>query len=129
MADAVDHAAPRLPRSTPYSFPEFYRPSLGVPRYRSMRCWRARRRVFRRRPAIFWRDITLSYREVYSLSCAAAAGLHALGLRKGDTVCLLMLNRPEYMICWMAASMLGLVLSPMNPSYKEREVAYQLEKQ
>jgi long-chain acyl-CoA synthetase len=127
MADAVDHAAPRVRRSTPYSFPEFYRPSLVYPDlpFHEMLARTASR--FPERPAIFWRDITLSYREVYSLSRAAAVGLHALGLRKGDHVCLLMLNRPEYMICWMAASMLGLVLSPMNPSYKEREVAYQLE--
>ena len=127
MADAVDHAAPRVRRSTPYSFPEFYRPSLVYPDlpFHEMLARTAAR--VPERPAIFWRDITLSYREVYSLSCAAAAGLHALGLRKGDHVCLLMLNRPEYMICWMAASMLGLVLSPMNPAYKEREVAYQLE--
>jgi long-chain acyl-CoA synthetase len=118
MADAVDHAAPRVRRSTPYSFPEFYRPSLVYPDlpFHEMLARTASR--FPERPAIFWRDITLSYREVYSLSRAAAAGLHALGLRKGDHVCLLMLNRPEYMICWMAASMLGLVLSPMNPSYK-----------
>ncbi|HEX6543319.1 MAG TPA: long-chain-fatty-acid--CoA ligase [Ktedonobacterales bacterium] len=127
MADTLAHAAPTVRRSTPYSFPEFYRPSLiypDVPFHEMLA-----RTVLRvpERPAIYWRDVTLSYREVYALARSAAVGMHELGLRKGDRVCLLMLNRPEYMICWMAASMLGLVLSPMNPSYKEREVAYQLE--
>lgn len=127
MADTLANAAPGVRRSSPYSFPEFYRPSLVYPDvpFHEMLARTALR--VPERPAIFWRDITLSYREVYSLVRSAAVGLHALGLRKGDRVCLLMLNRPEYMICWMAASMLGLVLSPMNPSYKEREVAYQLE--
>ncbi|HET8907598.1 MAG TPA: AMP-binding protein [Ktedonobacterales bacterium] len=127
MADTLANAAPDVRRSTPYSFPEFYRPSLVYPDvpFHEMLARTALR--VPERPAIYWRDITLSYREVHSLARSAAVGLHARGLRKGDRVCLLMLNRPEYMICWMAASMLGLVLSPMNPSYKEREVAYQLQ--
>jgi long-chain acyl-CoA synthetase len=127
MADTLANAASDVRRSTPYSFPEFYRPSLVYPDvpFHEMLARTALR--VPERPAIYWRDITLSYREVHSLARSAAVGLHALGLRKGDRVCLLMLNRPEYMICWMAASMLGLVLSPMNPSYKEREVAYQLQ--
>ncbi|HLI71940.1 MAG TPA: AMP-binding protein, partial [Ktedonobacteraceae bacterium] len=56
-----------------------------------------------------------------------ANGLYGLGLRKGDRVCLLMTNRPEYTISFIAAASIGVVVSPMNPSYKEREVGYQLE--
>ncbi|HJT59602.1 MAG TPA: AMP-binding protein, partial [Ktedonobacteraceae bacterium] len=41
-------------------------------------------------------------------------------------VCLLMANRPEYLICWFAIIRIGATASPMNPAYKEREVAYQL---
>lgn len=113
--------------ATPYSHPEFFRPPLVYPEvpFHEMLA----RTVLRvpDRPAIYWRDMTLSYRELYSLVRSAAAALHALGLRKGDRLCLLLPNRPEYSIAWMAASMLGVVLSPMNPSYKEREIAYQLE--
>ncbi|HKB48319.1 MAG TPA: AMP-binding protein, partial [Ktedonobacterales bacterium] len=112
--------------SAPCSAPEFYRPSLVYPDvpFHEMLARTALR--VPERPAIYWRDVTLTYRELYALARAAAVGLHALGLRKGDRLCLLMANRPEYPIAWMAASMLGVVLSPMNPSYKEREVAYQL---
>jgi long-chain acyl-CoA synthetase len=78
------------------------------------------------RPAIYWRDLTITYRELHALACAAAAGLRALGLRKGQRLCLLLPNRPEQVIAWLGASMLGVVVSPLNPSYKEREVAYQL---
>jgi acyl-CoA synthetase (AMP-forming)/AMP-acid ligase II len=110
-----------------YSFPEFNRPPLVYPDvpFHEMLARTALRAP--ERPAIYWRDITLTYRELYALARSAAAALHSLGLRKGDTLCLLMSNRPEYSIAWMAASMLGIVLSPMNPSYKEREVSYQLE--
>jgi acyl-CoA synthetase (AMP-forming)/AMP-acid ligase II len=117
--------APLAP--TPYSQPEFYRPPLVYPDvpFHEMLARTALR--VPERPAIYWRDITLTYRELYALARSAAAGLRALGLRKGDRLCLLMTNRPEYAIAWMGGSMLGLVLSPMNPSYKEREVGYQLE--
>lgn len=127
MTDTLEHAATPTRRHTPYTFPEFYRPPLVYPDlpFHEMLA----RTVLRvpEYPAIYWRDVTLTYRELYGLVRSAAVGLHALGLRKGDRVCLLTLNRPEYIICWLAGSMLGLVLSPMNPSYKEREVAYQLQ--
>src|SRR5258706_698082 len=111
----------------PISYPEFYRPPLVYPDvpFHEMLARTALR--VPERPAIFWRDVTITYRELYAMVRSAAVGLRALGLRKGDRFCLLMANRPEYSIAWMAASMLGVVLSPMNPSYKEREVAYQLE--
>src|SRR5260370_19271101 len=111
----------------PISHREFYRPPLvypDVPFHKML----ARTAVrITDATAIFWRDVTISYRELYAMVRSAAVGLRALGLRKGDRLCLLMATRPEYSIAWMAASMLGVVLSPMNPSYKEREVAYQLE--
>ncbi len=131
MADILQSPARRfadltLPAS-PYSHPEFSRPPLVYPDvpFHEMLARTAMRAP--ERPAIYWRDITLTYRELYALARSTAVGFHELGLRKGDTLCLLMANRPEYSIAWMAASMLGVVLSPMNPSYKEREVAYQLE--
>src|SRR6266571_3690020 len=50
-----------------------------------------------------------------------------LGLTKGDRLCLFTLNRPEYTITFIAAASIGVVVSPMNPAYKEREIGYQLE--
>ena len=57
---------------------------------------------------------------------AFAHALLDLGISRGQTVCLLMTNRPEYVISWFAIARIGAVASPMNPSYKEREIAYQL---
>src|SRR5437764_15412583 len=42
-------------------------------------------------------------------------------------MCLFTTNRPEYTITFIAAATIGAVVSPMNPSYKEREISYQLE--
>jgi long-chain acyl-CoA synthetase len=108
------------------AYPELSRPSLlypDVPFHEMLARTVAR---VPERPAIYWRDLTITYRELYALAHSAAAGLRALGLRKGERLCLLLPNRPEYAIVWLGASMLGMVLSPMNPSYKEREVVYQL---
>jgi long-chain acyl-CoA synthetase len=79
------------------------------------------------RTAIIYHDLYLTYREVVSMVNCLANGLHDLGLRKGEKVCLFMANRPEYTVTFIAAATLGLVVSPMNPAYKDREVGYQLE--
>src|SRR6266702_4490403 len=79
------------------------------------------------RPAIIYHDLMLTYREVVSMVNCIANGLDKLGLKKGDRICLLMANRPEYTITFIAAATMGIVVSPMNPAYKEREIAYQLE--
>src|SRR6266566_5382309 len=79
------------------------------------------------RPAIIYHDLMLTYREVVSMVNSIANGLHNLGFTKGDRLCLFTLNRPEYTLTFIAAASIGVVVSPMNPSYKEREIAYQLE--
>ena len=45
------------------------------------------------RAAIIYHDLYLTYREVVSMVNSIANGLHGLGLRKGDRICLLTLNR------------------------------------
>jgi acyl-CoA synthetase (AMP-forming)/AMP-acid ligase II len=78
------------------------------------------------RPAIIFHDLILTYREVVSMVNSVANGLRGLGLGKGDHICLFTPNRPEYTIMLNAAATIGAVVTPMNPSYKEREIAYQL---
>lgn len=77
--------------------------------------------------AIIFHDLSLTYREVVAMVNSIANGFRELGLKKGDRVCLLMMNRPEYTISFIAAASIGVVISPMNPAYKEREIGYQLE--
>src|SRR2546421_4672412 len=77
--------------------------------------------------AIIYHDLMLTYREVVSMVNCIANGLYRLGLKKDDHMCLFTTNRPEYTITFIAAATIGAVVSPMNPAYKEREIAYQLE--
>jgi long-chain acyl-CoA synthetase len=76
--------------------------------------------------AVVFNDVNLTYRELEALVNAFSHALLDLGISRGQTVCLLMTNRAEYVISWFAIARIGAVASPMNPSYKEREVAYQL---
>ena len=107
--------------------PELFRPPVDFPDVPYDRLLRMAAERHPDRTAMIYHDVHLTYREVVSMVNCVANGLHKLGLRKGDRICLLTLNRPEYTITFIAAATMGIVVSPMNPAYKEREVGYQLE--
>ena len=107
--------------------PELFRPPVDFPDVPYDHLLRRAAQTNPDRIAIIYHDLTLTYREVVSMVNCIANGLYATGLRKGDRICLFTTNRPEYIITFIAAATIGAVVSPMNPSYKEREVGYQLE--
>ncbi len=106
---------------------ELFRPSLNYPThpYDEMLVRTAER--FPENVAVISKDVNLTYRELDALTNSFANALLYQGVSKGQKVCLLMTNRPEYLISWFAITRIGAVASPLNPSYKEREVAYQLD--
>lgn len=55
-----------------------------------------------------------------------ANGLAALGLGSGDRMSLYLPNCPHYELAFYAASKLGAIACPLNPSYRERELTYQV---
>src|SRR6266516_183830 len=107
--------------------PELFRPAVDFPDVPYDHLLRMAAYRNPDRPAIIYHDLILTYREVVSMVNSIANGLHDLGFTKGDRLCLFTLNRPEYTITFIAAASIGVVVSPMNPAYKEREIAYQLE--
>ncbi len=107
--------------------PELMRPALDYPDHPYDEILTRTVARFPDNPAVIFKDLNLTYRELEGLTNSFANALLGLGIRQGDRVCLLMTNRPEFVISWFAIARIGAVVSPMNPSYKEREVAYQLE--
>ena len=107
--------------------PELFRPSLEFPEVPYDHLLRQAAERYPDRLAIVYRNISLTYREVISMVNSIANGLHDLGLRKGDRLCIYTTNRPEYPITFLAAASLGIVISPMPPAYQESEIRYQLE--
>ena len=113
--------------SRPYIKTELFRPSLHYPShpYGDILAHTAGR--FPENTAVVSHDVDLSYRELDALVNSFANALLDLGIGKGQVVCLLMVNRPEFLISWIAIARVGAIASPINPSYKEREIAYQLD--
>jgi long-chain acyl-CoA synthetase len=78
------------------------------------------------RVAIVFENRNLTFADLDVESNRLAHGLHALRLETGDRLGIFMPNCPEVEIAFYAASKLGAVACPLNSSYREREVTYQL---
>ena len=65
--------------------------------------------------------------EYVELVNCAARGFVAAGIRPGEVVAIFLSNSWEYAVAYHAATLAGAVVTPMNPSYQEREARYQLE--
>ena len=73
-------------------------------------------------PFILHGDAVTSYRELDHAARCAAAGLMRLGLRPGDRIGLLALNRIEWLVLFFAAARVGATVVAMSPRYRESEL-------
>ncbi len=69
----------------------------------------------------------LSYRDLDALSDRMASALVKLGVEKGDRVALYLANSPQFLISHFGVQKAGGITVPFNPTYKEREIRYQLK--
>lgn len=74
------------------------------------------------RPAVSYRDETLSYAQLADRVARLAGGLRAGGVRPGDRVAVYAEKRPETVVALLAASAVGAVFVPLNPLLRERQV-------
>jgi long-chain acyl-CoA synthetase len=114
------------PTVRPFVSTELFRPSLQYPTYPYAEMLARTAERYPEQAALVFREAYLTYRELDALVNILGNALLDLGIRRGQRVCLFMTNCPEYVISWFAITRIGAVASPLNPSYKEREVAYQL---
>jgi acyl-CoA synthetase (AMP-forming)/AMP-acid ligase II len=68
----------------------------------------------------------ITYGELREHVRRAAAGLSALGLRKGDVVGLWSPNSPKFAVAFHAVARLGATVTPANPLNTPHELAHQL---
>ncbi|HWI63748.1 MAG TPA: long-chain fatty acid--CoA ligase [Symbiobacteriaceae bacterium] len=68
----------------------------------------------------------LTWSEIHRAANAFAAGLAALGVRKGDRVAIMLPNVPQGVIAYYGALKAGAVVVFCNPLYVERELEHQL---
>jgi cyclohexanecarboxylate-CoA ligase len=72
--------------------------------------------------------VELDYSELISDIESVSTHLSALGLEKGDVLCLLLPNWTEAVIYTYAASRLGAVVCPITTIYRQRELSFILER-
>ncbi|WP_454738511.1 AMP-binding protein [Cupriavidus necator] len=82
------------------------------------------------REAVAFREqgVRWNWREFSDAVDALAAGLHTLGLERGDRVGIWSPNRVEWLVTQFATARLGLVLVNINPAYRLSELEYALNK-
>src|SRR5271155_2642454 len=68
-----------------------------------------------------------TFAEYGSLVESLARGLIAAGLAPGEVVAIFLPNSWEFAITYHAATLAGGIPTLLNPSYREREIRYQLE--
>ena len=82
---------------------------------------------WRNKTALIFYGKKMSYLELKDQIDRFATALYDLGIRKGDTVALFLLNCPQFVIAYFGALRIGAVLTPISPVYVTPEVKHQLE--
>ncbi|HSW24372.1 MAG TPA: AMP-binding protein, partial [Burkholderiaceae bacterium] len=73
-------------------------------------------------------NLRLSWYDLKSKADELAAGLLALGLRRGNRVGIWAPNRHEWVVTQFATARIGLILVNINPAYRKSELEYALNK-
>jgi long-chain acyl-CoA synthetase len=71
-------------------------------------------------------ESTFTYEQVDEISGRVAAALRDLGLERGDRVAVQLPNLPHFLFSYFAILKAGLVMVPVNPLLKAREIDYHL---
>jgi len=77
--------------------------------------------------AVKFEDITFTYKEFNEWVNRYANYFISLGLKKGDVVELMMMNRPEFLITLTALGKIGVISSLINTDLRERSLAHSLK--
>lgn len=75
-------------------------------------------------PAVHYFNHSLSYGKLNRYSSSLSVAFRDLGVTRGDRIILVLQNVPQVPIATYAAWKLGAIVVPLNPMYKEKELAY-----
>jgi fatty-acyl-CoA synthase len=75
-------------------------------------------------PALISEHEHVSHRELASRSTRYARWARAQAVSKGDVICLIMPNRPEYMACWLGLTRAGGVVALINTNLTGASLAH-----
>jgi long-chain acyl-CoA synthetase len=77
--------------------------------------------------AIWFLNSFMTYRELLDHVDRFAAGLHKMGLKKGDVLAIALPSCFQYVVAYYACAKLGVIVTGVNPTYKPGEVLHELK--
>jgi long-chain acyl-CoA synthetase len=77
--------------------------------------------------ALFFEGVKVTYRELGELVNRAANGFAKLGVKKGDTVAIMLINCPQFVISYFGALKAGAIVTPVNPLAMPKELRIYLQ--
>ncbi|NHJ14622.1 MAG: long-chain fatty acid--CoA ligase [Candidatus Thorarchaeota archaeon] len=77
--------------------------------------------------ALFFEGVKITYRELGELVDRAANGFAKLGVKKGDTVAIMLPNCPQFVIAYYGALKCGASVTPVNPLSMPKELRVYLQ--
>ncbi|MCG6878612.1 MAG: long-chain fatty acid--CoA ligase [Deltaproteobacteria bacterium] len=108
-------------------YPEGVAEEVEVPEMSVPRAFDKMADQYANKNALIFYGKKITYRKLKELTDSFASALSALGVSKGDTVALYLLNCPQYVIAYFGALKVGAKVTPISPVYTSKEVKHQLE--
>jgi crotonobetaine/carnitine-CoA ligase len=76
---------------------------------------------------LYFEDQQWTYQQFDDRVNQAANAFLKLGIRKGDRVCLMLPNSPEFLFAWLGLNKIGGIMVPINTAFKVPETQYIVE--
>ena len=108
-------------------YPKGVPPEVDVPEISVQQLFDQMADKYSKKAALIFYGKKISYQELKEATDRFAAALADLGVKKGDTVALYLLNCPQYVISYFAALKAGAKITPISPVYTSKEVKHQLQ--
>src|SRR5437016_3391859 len=74
--------------------------------------------------ALIYRDISITYQELYARTCVFSGHLKERGLKPKDRVLICFENSPAFYIAYFAVLHCGAIVTPLNIFLKEKELEH-----
>lgn len=100
--------------------------SIEYPKITAVELFERSAKAYPDKPCTIFKGAVITYREMDEITDRLAAGLHQLGVRKGDRVGVFIPNTPQFVITYYALLKIGAVVVATNPLYTQREIVYQV---
>lgn len=108
-------------------YPEGVSDGVDIPRLSVPELFDQMAEKFAKKTALIFYGKKVSYAELKEGVDRFATALADLGVARGDTVALYLLNCPQYIIAYFASLKVGAKVTPISPVYTSHEIKHQLQ--